>query len=98
MSHRVTLALGVIAFIGMGIAFLDGRHASAGDVTSLTKMIQEDRIEDLEFRIAETERDIRRILLTPEARRSDWQIQALNDLENLKERYLRKLERLLGTW
>jgi len=96
LNHKITLAIGVITLVGMGLAVMDSRHASASDLQGLTQMILDDRIEDLEYKIEDVEDAIARIMREPTVDRAPWTDQELHDLENLKERYLRKLNRLLG--
>ena len=96
MNHRITLLVGTLAIIGSGLAFMDRRHASASDVQDLTQMIWDERIEDLEYKIEELERRQANIRRVPEEDRPDWALQELLELDNQKERYIRKMDRLLG--
>ena len=95
LNHRITLAIGVIALVGLGLGFMDSRHASAADMQQLTEMILDDRIEELEYKIEDIEAQISHIMSAPKEDWPDWAPQQLLDLENKRERYLRKLERLI---
>jgi hypothetical protein len=80
LNHRITLALGVIMLVGMGLGFMDSRHASAMDVQKLTEMIEEDRIEELEYKIEDVEAAKVRILSVPEDKRTTWSDQQLIEM------------------
>ena len=95
LNHRITLVLGTLALVGMGLGFMDSRHASASDVQELTQMIWDERIEDLEYKIEETERRQHMIRRVPVEERPPWSNEELLELDNKKERYLRKMNRLL---
>jgi hypothetical protein len=94
LTHRLTALAIMLSLVGGALAAMDSRHASAMDVQQLTEMIQDDRIEELEYKIEDTEDQINRIQSVPEEDRYDGEDQYLHDLENKKERYIRKLERL----
>ena len=92
LAGAVSLS-GVISIGGL-LALLDNRYAAAMDVQILTETIVESRIEELEFKIEDIEdRQLRRNLIDPN-QLEDWEIQEMLDMENKKERYIRKLERL----
>ena len=94
LNHRITLALGVIALVGIGLGFMDSRHASASDVKDIADAIKADQIDRLEFEISEAERRAKRITRVPVDQRTVLDTQDLEDAMIQKERYLRKLERL----
>lgn len=94
LNHRLTALISVLVLVGMGLAFMDSRHASAMDVQQISDFLYESRIDDLEYKIQECERRIRRILLIPEEERDLWDATQLDDELNKKEHYLRKLKRL----
>ena len=96
LNSRLSLALMILALVSAGLAFMDSRHASASDVHDLTEMIYETRIDDLEYKIEEVERRIARVLLIPEEEQTRYDANELDDLFNQKERYIRKMDRLLG--
>jgi hypothetical protein len=91
---RAALFKSLIALVGGGLTFLDLRHASAMDVQQLTKSIESDRLDRLEFQIEEIERYYKRIKAVPVLERSAEQEGILLDLEIRKARSLRKLERI----
>ena len=108
LNHRLTLAIGVITLIGFGLAFMDSRHASASDILevreeiydvgksiqSIANSISDAQIDELEFELTDLDRRAARINRIPEAERTEWNRLDLEDLDMLKERYLRKLKRL----
>ena len=59
-------------------------------------MLNDGRMERLEYEIKQCERRIRRVELIPEVERTPWDIQDLNDAEDEKEFLLRQLVRLSG--
>ena len=95
LNHRITLVLGTLALVGLGLGFMDSRHASASDVQELTQMIWDERIEDLEYKIEEVELKKRMLMRTLPEDRPPWSNEELLELDNKKERYLRKMDRLL---
>jgi hypothetical protein len=96
LNHRLTALSITLMLVGGALAFMDSRHASAMDVQQLTQMIEEDRIEQLEYKIEDVEDQINRVLAVPEEERSEGIEQYLHDLTNKKERYIRNLERLIN--
>jgi hypothetical protein len=53
---RLTIRAITATLIGGGLTWLDGRHASASDVTRLTESIEKERLSRIEFEIEELER------------------------------------------
>jgi hypothetical protein len=100
INHRITLMLGTLALVGIGLGFMDARHASASDVQAVANIVQKlaetiqgDRIGELEYKIEDIESQISRAESLPVATRPE---QHIKDLRNKKARYIRKLDRLLG--
>ena len=93
LAGAVSLS-GVISIGGL-LTLLDTRYAAATDVSVLTEMIIEDRIEELEFKIEDLEDRMLRRKGVPDGELESWEIQEMLDLENKKERYIRKLDRLM---
>ena len=101
LGHRLTALIAVITLGGFAVAVLDTRHASASDVRvvadmvhQLVKTIQKSDIAQLEYKIEDTEDQINRAESVPAAIRPSDTGQYIQDLENKKARYIRKLERL----
>jgi len=101
LNHRLTLAIAVITIGGIGLGVMDSRHAAASDVSNLSESVQaiadsirNGQIDELEFKISESERRAARITRQPIDERTNWDIQDLEDANIQKERYIRKLERL----
>lgn len=95
LNHRLTALASILVLGGMGLAFMDTRHASASDMAALTQEIQSDRIDAIEYQIAETERRIKRILLIPAPERSQWDAVTLTEEMDRKEYLLRKLQAIM---
>ena len=105
VSHRVTLTVMLVGLLGTAMAFLDSRHsvaahthdllASAADVQELSRVIQEERIEEIEFKIEDAERRIARMHAIPDSDLTPWMIQELEHAINERERCLRKLQRII---
>ena len=93
LAGAVSLS-GVLSIGGL-LAILDARYAAATDVQALTLSITESRIEELEFKIEDIEDRLLRRHSIPEEELEPWEIQEVIDMSNKKERYIRKLERLL---
>ena len=95
VARLTAISLSMVIF-GSGIAWLDGRHASANDVTRLTESIEKEILSRIEFEIEEIERTARGISrMTPE-RQATPEIQAREqELKARRDRYLRKREELL---
>ena len=95
VARLTAISLSMVIF-GGGIAWLDGRHASASDVSRLTESIEKERLSRIEFEIEEIERLVRAIIrMTPE-RQATPEIQArVQELKSRGDRYLRKREELL---
>ena len=92
----VGVTVGGVISAGALFGVLDNRYALASDIQDLTSMIYEDRVDELEFKIDEIERREANIRLVPKEQRPEWAKNELLQLENRKERYIRKLDRLLG--
>ena len=92
LAGAVSLS-GIISIGGL-LTLLDNRYASAMDVQSLTDTIIESRIEELEFKIEDLEDRMLRKSFISEDELEPWEKQELIDLENKKERYIRRMERL----
>ena len=84
LNSRLAAAVAIVTLMGVGLAFMDSRHASAMDVQALTDQIMISQIEDLEYKIQECELRIRRILLIPELDRDLWDATQLEDDLNKK--------------
>ncbi|GAG49908.1 unnamed protein product, partial [marine sediment metagenome] len=56
LMARLTIIAITASLIGGGIAWLDGRHASASDVSQLSMSIDKERLDRIEFEIEELER------------------------------------------
>jgi hypothetical protein len=93
---RLTIIAITATLIGGGLTWLDGRHASASDVSALTESIEQERLSRIEFEIEELERLARGIKRQPVDAQNAPQTQArLLELTSRRERYLRKREELL---
>jgi hypothetical protein len=93
---RLTIIAITATLIGGGLTWLDGRHASASDVSRLTESIEKERLSRIEFEIEEIERLARSIKRMPPEAQNAPQTQArLLELQSRRERYLRKREELL---
>jgi hypothetical protein len=93
---RLTIIAITASLIGGGIAWLDGRHASASDVSQLSISIDKERLSRIEFEIEELERSVRAIKRTSPNNQSSSEVQArLSELDARRDRYLRKREELL---
>ena len=79
---------------GVGLGELGARHASGRDVQELARIIQADRIERSEYSIEDLERRHQNITKTADL--NDQQRQEVVQIELLKDRELRKLDRMLG--
>ena len=96
LMARLTIIAITASLIGGGIAWLDGRHASASDVSQLRLSIDKERLDRIEFEIEELERTVRGIKRTSELNQREPHVQTrLEELRSRKERYLRKREELL---
>lgn len=91
-----TITLGGAVSAAALFGLLDQRYAMATDVQALTTVIQEDRIDELEYKIEEAERQEANIMRVPLDERPEWVDQELLQIKNRKDRYIRKLDRLLG--
>ena len=97
LNHRLTLVIGIFALFGILIGYAGKPpYASASDVHDLTSMIYENRVDELEYKIDEIERRMANLKLMAETDRPEWVKNELRQLSNRKERYIRKLDRLLG--
>ena len=93
---RLTAITLSMAIFGAGIAWLDGRHASASDVTRLTESIEKERLSRIEFEIEEIERSARGIKrMSAEEQASPEMMARELELKARRDRYLRKREELL---
>ena len=93
---RLTAITLSMAIFGAGLAWLDGRHASASDVSRLTESIEKERLSRIEFEIEELERMARGIKRMSVEEQATPQVQAREqELKARRERYLRKREELL---
>ena len=93
---RLTAITLAMAIFGAGIAWLDGRHASASDVSRLSESIDKERIERIEFEIGELERAGQRIKRMPQAEQDSPDMKArVLEIRARRDRYLRKREELL---
>jgi hypothetical protein len=93
---RLTIIAITATLIGGGLTWLDGRHASASDVSELTRSIEKERLSRIEFEIEEIERLARGIKRMSAAEQASPQSQArLLELDSRRDRYLRKREELL---
>jgi hypothetical protein len=100
MENQLVARLTIIAItctlVGGGIAWLDGRHASASDVSQLSLSIDKERLSRIEFEIEELERTVRGIKRTSMENQELPHVQArLQELKSRRDRYLRKREELL---
>ncbi|HUW46680.1 MAG TPA: hypothetical protein VMW50_12900 [Dehalococcoidia bacterium] len=95
MNHRLTALISVLALVGMALAFMDSRHASAMDVHNLSEMILADRIHRLEYQISEEEDEIVDILSIDVEDQTRQDLRDLNRARDRKEELLRRLERLV---
>ena len=95
LNHRLTSVVLILTLGGFGLGYMDTRHASATDVQDLVKVIQSDRIERAEYIIEDLERRSQNIERTPLASRSAQQSQELVEIELVKARQLRKMDRML---
>ena len=95
VARLTAISLSMVIF-GSGIAWLDGRHASAGDLTDLKVSIDKDRLDRIEFEIDDIERLTRGIKRMSPNEQSSPEVQArILELSSRRERYLRKREELL---
>ena len=93
---RLTIIAITATLIGGGLTWLDGRHASASDVTRLTESIEKERLSRIEFEIEELERLERGIKRMSTVEQASPEVQAREqELATRKQRYLRKREELL---
>jgi hypothetical protein len=93
---RLTIIAITASLIGGGIAWLDGRHASASDVSQLSLSIDKERLDRIEFEIEELERTFRGIKRTSTENQETPAVQTrLLELNARRDRYLRKREELL---
>jgi hypothetical protein len=93
---RLTIIAITVTLVGGGIAWLDGRHASASDVSQLSVSIDKERLDRIEFEIEELERLARGIKRMSVAEQASPQTEArMLELESRRDRYLRKREELL---
>ena len=95
VARLTAISLSMVIF-GGGIAWLDGRHASASDVTRLTESIEKERLSRIEFEIEEIERMARGIKRMSVKEQASPEILARElELKARRDRYLRKREELL---
>ena len=95
VARLTAISLSMVIF-GSGIAWLDGRHASASDVTRLTESIEKERLSRIEFEIEELERMARGIKRMSVEEQATPEVMAReSELRARRERYLRKREELL---
>ena len=94
LNHRLTSAVMILTLGAVGLGYMDTRHASASDVQELARIIQSDRIERSEYIIEDLERRHQNITKTADL--NDQQRQEVVQIELLKDRELRKLDRMLG--
>jgi len=95
VARLTAISLSMVIF-GSGVAWLDGRHASASDVSRLTESIEKERLSRIEFEIEEIERMGRSIKrMTVEEQASPEVMARESELKARRERYLRKREELL---
>ena len=94
LNHRLSLAMMVLALVGSALAFMDTRHASAMDVKGLSAAIYDDRIQRLEYQIAEQEDEIVDILSIEVDDQTRQDLRDLNRARDRKEELLRRLDRL----
>ena len=92
----VGISVGGLISAGALFGVLDQRYALASDIQDLTSMIYENRVDELEYKIDEIERRMANLKLMAETDRPEWVKNELRQLSNRKERYIRKLDRLLG--
>ena len=93
---RLTAITLSMAIFGAGIAWLDGRHASASDVSRLTESIEKERLSRIEFEIEEIERSARGIKRMSVEEQASPEVMARElELKARRDRYLRKREELL---
>jgi hypothetical protein len=93
---RLTIIAITATLIGGGLTWLDSRHASAGDVQQLTKSIERERLDRIEFEIAELERLVRGIKRMSTTEQASPGVEArLLELQSRRARYLRRREELL---
>jgi hypothetical protein len=93
---RLTIIAITATLIGGGLSWLDGRHASASDVSALTRSIEKERLSRIEFEIEELERLERGIKRMSTAEQSSPEVRAKEqELSTRKARYLRRREELL---
>jgi hypothetical protein len=104
---RLTVIALTITIVGTGIAWLDARHASSGDMrdiqlaseaglSALKTTIEKERLDRIEFEIEELERNVRVIKRTSVSNQDLPEVRVrLDELKARRERYLRKREELL---
>lgn len=90
------VGLSGVLTVGGVLTFLDTRYALAMDVQQLVSSIQEERIERLEFEIADCDRRLRHLRLVPEEAQDGYHSMRVEEVEAQRELYIRKLERLTG--
>jgi hypothetical protein len=93
---RLTIVAITATLIGGGLTWLDSRHASASDVSELTRSIEKERLGRIEFEIEELERLERGIKRMSAQEQASPEMQVREqELKTRKDRYLRKREELL---
>lgn len=93
---RLTIIAITASLIGGGLTWLDGRHASASDVSELRTSIEKERLDRIEFEIAELERLGRNMKrMSPEEQASPQAQARMLELQARRDRYLRKRDVLL---
>ena len=95
VARLTAVSLAMVIF-GTGLAWLDGRHASASDVSQLSMSIDKERLDRIEFEIEELERMGRGIKRMTANEQASPEVQTrLLELSSRRDRYLRKREELL---
>ena len=95
VARLTAISLSMVIF-GSGIAWLDGRHAAASDVSELRNSIDRERLERIEFEISELERNGLALKRSSAVNQERPEVQArLLEIEARRDRYLRKREELL---
>ncbi len=92
MSATAVKLIAIAALFSGSIGFLDYRHAKASDFKSLMSTRVMERVERYEEKVEETEDAINRIKVQHNL--DDSQLLHLNQLNDRKAKYLRKIERV----
>ena len=89
IGSRAGSILAILALWTAGLAFVDVRYASAGDLESLEQLVLGGQVASMEFRIEEVETEI--AILQARANPTEIERITLAALEARRARYLRQL-------